>query len=110
MIYIVESSNQTVVRNNYDIIEKAASLLDSIKILNDTNYLKEKYDKDAIIITGALSHAFRILLFKKRKVCVWVQGVIPEESFQRRCDVHAVIQCLEYLHQPAYQMQNLEHS
>lgn len=87
MIYIVETPNQIVVRHNYDIIERAAKAIDDIKILTESNYLKEDYKKGSIIITGALSHAFRLLLSRRRngnKICVWVQGIIPEESYLRR--------------------------
>lgn len=85
MIYIVETQNQTVVRNNYDIIEEASKRVEEITILSDKNYLKTKYKNNSLIITGSLTHAFRLFFFKRqKKVAVWVQGILPEESYLRR--------------------------
>lgn len=82
--FVIENKNEndsSVTGTYMNIVKQACSLVgDSNTILNG----EKPHNKSDYIISDTIQTAFRYFLYGYKNQIVWMQGVVPEESFMRR--------------------------
>ena len=81
MIYLKPTSNYLTTKYYYEMIESSLRETFNEEVIKTDSFIGDRED---IYVVGNIIDAFSAIIHRKNKVFVWLQGILPEESFYRR--------------------------
>ena len=86
MVWIIKCKNTTVTDYYLEVIKSAIKKTTEVMTVNNINQAFTGNKNDFYIVSTIID-ALMLYLKEKKKILIWVQGVVPEESYMRNKNI-----------------------